>query len=101
MANKILDLFSNDNAALTADKADAVGTGLLKGTDNTVMIWGDLGGGTVTIQLSPVDGVWLDTTISATAAGIFPLGLQSRVIGLKIRAVLSGSSAASVHAEIR
>lgn len=60
------------------------------------LIWGDLGGGEVTLESSPVDGVWLSipasdgAAFSADAVGIYP-GL-SVPNGDTLRATLSGAS---------
>lgn len=70
------------------------------------LIWGTLGGGTITLECSPVDGVWLSvpasdgTAFSATAAGVYP-GLDV-TNGDTLRAVLTGASGSfNVNVAIR
>lgn len=102
MANPSLDLFQNNNVAQTTTDGSELGIGTLKGSFQTIFIWGDFTGGTVSIEVSPDAGVtWFATGITGIAAKTMSnLDVSHRNNALRIRAQISGT-AVGVFAELR
>ncbi len=94
-----LDLFNKDNVALTANSVGTeIGQYVLRGSKRMVFVWGDyFGGGTVTIELSPDDGVtWFTTGITATSKSMNNIDYGWVHNSIKMRAQLSGAGDTTV-----
>jgi hypothetical protein len=69
-------------------------------TDATVVVWGTMGGATVTVQLSPdVGTTWVDfpVPITTTTAKSFQISLPA---GIDVRSNITGGAAASISVAI-
>lgn len=109
MANPTLDLFNNNNVAVTANLSSHAGQAILKGGMITILLWGSFNGATVTIEMSPDDGTtWIpahriDGNLSSMSnARIVNVPISHRMSGLRIRGILESAGAStSLHCEMR
>lgn len=100
----IKTLTSDQNYLLrnqTADIADSDGY-LNDGANSLISIWGNFGGGTVTLQGSPDNGTtWIDLEISTGVAASFTVNSNISLSiwnkGFAIRAILTGSTSPNIN----
>lgn len=96
---KKLDLFNNDNVAMTGDSTGSeAGQYVLRGSKRMVFCWGDtFASGTATVQLSPDHGVtWFDTAVTFTENGFADIDHGWTHNEIMMRAQLAGTVAGTL-----